>query len=172
MIIGFLVSFAFFILFRYIGLYPIGNLLLIWITSFAVSFGFFYAFNKVTSHRGMFHSIPAALIFGFGFSLLFYYIFNFDAMFSWYFGMFVFFGYLVHLILDEIYSVDLSNRRIKRSFGTALKLYSKDTKSTLLFYILVGVLFWQMPQKREFINSWTKFDIIANYKKIIRNIQR
>jgi hypothetical protein len=33
-------------------------------------------------------------------------------------------GYLTHLVLDEFYSVDLFNRKIKRSFGTALKPFS------------------------------------------------
>ncbi|HZQ38173.1 MAG TPA: metal-dependent hydrolase, partial [Dehalococcoidia bacterium] len=31
-------------------------------------------------------------------------------------------GFLTHLILDEIYSVDVMDTRIKSSFGTALKL--------------------------------------------------
>ena len=165
--------FSFFILFRYIDSYPIGNLILIWIGSFTVSMVSFQGFNKITSHRGMFHSIPAGLIFWFGFTLLFYYIFEFNYMVSWYFGMFVFFGYLVHLTLDEIYSVDISGKRFKKSFGTALKLFSKkDLQSTILFYAIAGVLFWQTPYKSQFINSWTKFDIITTYKKIIRKYNR
>ena len=164
--------FAFFVLFKYIGLYPIGNLILIWILSFGVSFGFFYLFNNFTSHRGMFHSIPAGFVFWFGFSLLFYYIFKFDAMFSWYFGMFVFIGYITHLILDEIYSIDLSGARIKKSFGSALKFFSKDYKATAIFYMLAIILFLQMPLKSQFINSWTKCDIITNYKKMLRKFER
>lgn len=33
-------------------------------------------------------------------------------------------GYLAHLCLDEIASVDLLRNRVKRSFGTALKPFS------------------------------------------------
>ena len=41
---------------------------------------------------------------------------------SWAIGFFLFFGYTIHLVLDEVYSADLLNSRVKRSFGTALKL--------------------------------------------------
>ncbi len=37
-------------------------------------------------------------------------------------------GYLTHLLLDELWSLQLRGRpRIKQSFGTALKLWSRDT---------------------------------------------
>ena len=159
---------SFFVLFKYIGMYPILNLLLIWIGSFMIVMGGFILFNKFTSHRGMFHSIPAGLIFWFAFSLLFYYIFKFDYLVSWYFGMFVFFGYLIHLTLDEIYSIDVAGRRIKKSFGSALKLWSKDIKSTILFYAVAIILFYFMPYKKQFIDSFYKFDIMTTYHKLLR----
>ena len=163
---------SFFVLFKYIGVYPIGNLLLIWIASFLSVMGLFYLFKKFTSHRGMFHSIPAGLVFWFSFSLLFYYVFHYNYLISWYFGMFVFLGYITHLTLDEIYSVDISGARMKKSFGTALKLWSKDIKSNILFYSLIIVLFYFMPQKQLFINSFTKFDIITTYHKLLRKYAR
>jgi len=163
---------SFFVLFKYIGVYPIGNLLLIWIGSFLSVMGLFYLFKKFTSHRGMFHSIPAGLVFWFSFSLLFYYVFHYNYLISWYFGMFVFLGYITHLTLDEIYSVDISGARMKKSFGTALKLWSKDIKSNILFYSLIIVLFYFMPQKQLFINSFTKFDIITTYHKLLRKYAR
>ena len=163
---------SFFVLFKYIGVYPIGNLLLIWIGSFVSVMGLFYLFKKFTSHRGMFHSIPAGLVFWFSFSLLFYYVFHYNYVISWYFGMFVFLGYITHLTLDEIYSVDISGARMKKSFGTALKLWSKDIKSNILFYSLIIVLFYFMPQKQLFINSFTKFDIITTYHKLLRKYAR
>lgn len=163
---------SFFVLFKYIGLYPIGNLILIWIVSFIATLGVFHIFNKFTSHRGMFHSIPAGLVFWFSFSLLFYYVFHYNYLISWYFGMFVFFGYLTHLVLDEIYSVDISGARIKKSFGTAFKFFNKDYKTVAIFYLLAGVLFFIMPYKHQFINSFTKFDIMTTYNKLLRNVKR
>jgi hypothetical protein len=43
---------------------------------------------------------------------------------SWLAGSFVALGYLTHLCLDEIASVDLLGNRVKRSFGSALKVFS------------------------------------------------
>ncbi len=163
---------SFFILFKYIGMYPILNLALIWIISFMGVMLLFHFFNKLTTHRGMFHSIPAGFIFWFSFSLLFYYIFKFNYLISWYFGMFVFLGFITHLILDEIYSVDLSGARMKKSFGTALKLWNKDTKSVLIFYLLAILLFMAMPYKKAFYNSFSKFDIITTYYKLLREYKR
>jgi len=163
---------SFFILFKYIGIYPIGNLILIWILSFVSSLFIFSIFNRLTHHRGMFHSIPAAFIAWFSFSLLFYYVFHYNYLISWYFGMFVFGGYIIHLVLDEIYSVDLSNAKIKRSFGSALKLFNKDYKIVTIFYLLAISLYFIMPYKKGFINSFTKFDIITTYNKILRNEKR
>jgi len=161
-----------FVLFKYIGVYPIGNLILIWIGSFIVSMFLFYLFNQLTHHRGMFHSIPAAFVAWFSFSLVFYYVFHYDYLISWYFGMFIFIGYITHLLLDEIYSVDLSNAKIKRSFGSALKLFNKDYKTVVIFYLLAGVLYFAMPYKKSFVNSFSKFDIIATYHKLLRNKER
>ena len=163
---------SFFVLFKYIGIYPIGNLILIWIGSFIVTMGIFHIFNKFTIHRGMFHSIPAGFVFWFSFSLLFYYIFKYNAIFSWYFGMFVFIGYITHLVLDEIYSVDLSGARMKKSFGTALKFFNKDYKTVFVFYLLAILLFVLMPYKKSFLHSWTNFSIITTYNKLLRNAQR
>jgi len=163
---------SFFVLFKYIGIYPIGSLILIWIASFIATLIVLHIFNKFTSHRGMFHSIPAGLVFWFSFTLLFYYIFHYNYLISWYFGIFVFLGYITHLILDEIYSIDLKGQRIKKSFGTAFKFWSKDIKSNILFYFLIIVLFYFMPQKQLFINSFTKFDIITTYHKLLRKYAR
>ena len=48
-------------------------------------------------------------------------------------------GYLMHLVLDEAYSVDFNNKRIKRSFGTALSLFKKNRFINIfLLYIAFG----------------------------------
>jgi len=66
---------------------------------------------------------------------------------SWLSGLFIGFGFIVHLLLDEIYSVDLSNKRMKKSFGTALKLYSyKNMTTTALMAGCTLALAWITPQ--------------------------
>jgi hypothetical protein len=55
-------------------------------------------------------------------------------------------GYLVHLALDELSSLDLEGRRLRRSFGTALKPWSPtDPASSLAMAAALGLLLWLAP---------------------------
>ena len=84
------------------------------------------------------------------------------------------FGYLVHLTLDELYSVDLENRRMKRSSGTALKLgmfkNRKQQIHTFIIYALIPLLFLIAPNTEMIqtalfsYEAWLSFvDIILPY---------
>jgi hypothetical protein len=101
-----------------------------------VRFGIGELVKKITSHRGMFHSIPAAvfsgqIVFFLSTGILEERIFKAVALST---------GYLSHLILDEVCSVD-SNGRLKKSFGTALKLFdTKRIPATLILYALIVCL--------------------------------
>lgn len=105
----------------------------------AVRFVVGYIFKKFTDHRGMFHSIPAAILFGL-FAIWFLHFFSFLKGQELIIGAAVTIGYLGHLVLDEIYSsVNIGGHSIlpKKSLGSALKLYSSSKISTLLFYLLI-----------------------------------
>lgn len=124
-------------------------------------------FRKIVVHRGMFHSIPSAFLFGLLMTNFCYQVFNTSAFISWLYGFFATFGYLIHLILDEMYSVDLRNQRIKRSFGTALKFYRVKTAwnqlHTAIIYILLVVCFYYSPDHHVFVQkilseqAWNQF---------------
>ena len=47
-------------------------------------------------------------------------------------------GYLSHLVLDELYSI--GGRRLKHSFGTALKLFGHSAWANLSTYAKLAVL--------------------------------
>jgi membrane-bound metal-dependent hydrolase YbcI (DUF457 family) len=82
---------------------------------------------KASVHRGMFHSIPAAVIAG----LIAYVICDTGMSMGRSFkGVAASIGYLTHLVLDEIWAVEVRGGRfrLKKSFGTALKLFG-DTPS-------------------------------------------
>lgn len=101
----------------------------------AITYGFVrYAvaalFDKFTIHRGIFHSVLTAVFFCLLMVCIACYLLRWDVTYAWLSGLFIGFGFIVHLVLDEVYSVDLSNRRLKKSFGTALKLYSYDNLMT------------------------------------------
>ncbi len=62
-------------------------------------------------------------------------------------GAIIFIGALTHLLLDELYSIDFAGNRVKRSFGTAMKLfdYKKPASAGLMTLVLVGTLYVAPP---------------------------
>jgi len=105
-----------------------------------------YIFTRITVHRGLFHSLPAALLSGLLAALLGVRLFHWTAHFAWLAAAFVSGGYLFHLLLDEIYSVDLMGGTFKQSFGSALTLFSTSAwASYLLLYLAVGLAFAFAP---------------------------
>ena len=86
-----------------------------------IRYAFLEFFRKISKHRGMFHTVPVAVIWGIVVASLCQWFFDLNSLVSWVYGFMITWGYLVHLILDETYSVDLGNRRMKRSSGTAFK---------------------------------------------------
>jgi hypothetical protein len=99
-------------------------------------YGVFRVFNRLTKHRGVFHSILATVFFGLLATSISFELLHGSVLQSWLNGVFIAFGYLVHLLLDECYSVDLTNKRIKKSFGTALKLYHYKNITVSLLMLL------------------------------------
>jgi membrane-bound metal-dependent hydrolase YbcI (DUF457 family) len=78
-------------------------------------------FSRFTVHRGIWHSLLAAALCGLGVTVLSHWLFAQPDQLAWAHGLAVATGFVIHLLLDELYSVDLTGARIKRSFGTALK---------------------------------------------------
>ena len=118
-----------------------------WCTlAFLIRFPTSWLFKRITTHRGIFHSIPASGIYGF---LL--YIFtahethSTDAQFAIAITGTV--GYCTHLLLDELWSVDFNGVtvRLKKSSGTALTFRKKNVPITAVAYFLLfafGYLVW------------------------------
>lgn len=102
-------------------------------------------FRNVTVHRGMFHSIPGILIAG----LLLYLAYpSRDLFLRLYLAGGVMLGFLSHLILDELYAVDLMGIRIRfnKFAGSALKFASPSYSATLTTYFilfLLGYFAWE-----------------------------
>ncbi len=114
---------AFVSVFYLVDQLSIAELVLVWGATFvSIRYLAFAIFTRFTVHRGVFHSILAAVFFAGMTASVAFHGFSSHAQIAWLSGSFLFMGYLVHLILDEVYSVDLLNRRIKRSFGSALKI--------------------------------------------------
>ena len=118
-----------------------------WCTlAFLIRFPMSWLFKKCTTHRGIFHSIPAIGIFG---TLLYlltdHDIHNKDTQAAIAISGSV--GYFTHLLLDELWSVDFNGAavRFKRSSGTALAFRKKNIAITAFAYALLlflGYLVW------------------------------
>lgn len=112
-----------------------------------VRFGLANLLKHFTVHRGMFHSIPAALIAG----ELAFLICARDSLWTrYFFGLAVIIGFMSHLVLDEIWSVEFRRGRfqLKKSFGTAVKFWSDDLWANFSTYAKLGILsllVWQDP---------------------------
>jgi len=146
--------------------FPVLHLIGIWIVSTLVlQLLFFQLFLKLTSHRGIFHSIPMGIFLAQIVILLFYRVLDQNLTFSTIAGSFLFIGFIVHLLLDELVSVNALGFKMKKSFGSALKLYDKNNISgTVVLYALIAVLFFLTPQKEEvYLNL---FEIFKNIKFI------
>ena len=136
-----------------------------------IRFGFIGLFRKISKHRGMFHSIPVAMIWGVVTAIIMHLFFDLNALLSWSYGLMITWGYLVHLLLDEIYSVDLGNRRVKKSFGTALKLFRlKTTTDKIQNLIIYASLWWLItisPDTSLIKEALFSLDAWANFKDIL-----
>ena len=117
-----------------------------------VQFGVRQIFARFTVHRGIFHSLLAGFLFMFiaaaGAAAL-----GASGTTSWFLALFLGFGYCIHLLLDEIFSVDFMNITIKRSFGTAFKLFDyRNMATSALMAIAVIALFFLTPSYAEFVS--------------------
>ncbi len=123
MFAGLGVFFSFAVLFTYATRYSIAELWILWLgTLVLVRYGLHAVFHYLSVHRGIWHSILAAFFCSAATAIVFYHILGKHEGVAWLGGGFMFIGYLVHLVLDEMYSVDVMDIRIKASFGTAMKL--------------------------------------------------
>ncbi len=104
-----------------------------------IRYGGSYVLGKLSVHRGMFHSIPAMIIA----AEIAFLGFKSDSLITK--GLMaggVGIGFVSHLILDEIYSVQWNGLkvRLKSSSGTAIKMMGKKFAPNIVTYSLLMVL--------------------------------
>jgi hypothetical protein len=112
-----------------------------------IRFGISKALKKYTVHRGMFHSLPAAAIAA---ELTFLACGNETLWARFFTAGGVLLGFMSHLVLDEIWSIQFKGGRwqLKSSFGTAIKLWSQSRWGNISAYAKLAVLtlaVWEDP---------------------------
>ncbi|MEX0611393.1 MAG: metal-dependent hydrolase [Pirellulales bacterium] len=104
-----------------------------------VRFGITNIVRKYTVHRGMFHSVPAGLIFT---GIAFLVCGTAPLEIRCYKAGGVLAGFMSHLLLDEIYAVQWKGGRwrFKKSFGTALKFWGDDGWANFSTYAKLAIV--------------------------------
>ena len=120
-----------------------------------IRFGLGEILRRYVRHRGMFHSIPAAIIAGLVASLICscevmtFRLFKVGA---------VVLGFMIHLVLDELWAIEWHRGRLrfKNSFGTALKMFSDRWFPNFLTYgllLFVSALALNEPAIAEYLSG-------------------
>ncbi len=117
-------------------------------------------FRRFTVHRGMWHSLPAAATAGLAAYLVMPCPEESIRLFK---TAAIVIGFLVHLILDEIWAIEFGflRFRAKKSFGSALKLFGNNQLSNLVVYaqvIFLAYLAWGDHDISDRIREHTRFD--------------
>ena len=104
------------------------------ISFFLVRYILGYLLAKFTVHRGLWHSIPAAVLCSEITYLLF---FDLPVKVRLLYALSVLGGFISHLLLKEMYSGKVLTLDTKRSFGTALKFTGPSKIQTFFLYFLI-----------------------------------
>jgi len=141
----------------------VSKMLFIWfLSSILLHFVIFKILLHFTVHRGVIHTIPMGFLFAHLLIILFSNILYLEEMFSLLCGIFLFMGFLIHLILDEIVSLNAFGMSFKKSLGSALKIYDKNNHlGSILIYIAIIILQIIYPVNVDFLTN-----IYDSYKNI------
>jgi LexA-binding, inner membrane-associated putative hydrolase len=164
MFAGLGVFFSFAVLFSLERKYSIAEMLILWLgTLLFVRYVAKEVFFRISYHRGVWHSILALVFCASVTAWVYSKLLGKDEGVAWLAAGFLAIGFLSHLVLDEICSVDVMDTRIKASFGTALKLFDQRRLGHSIAMAIATVLvfaftppintFWENITSRQL---WTE----------------
>ena len=122
-----------------------------------IRFAFGHFLRNYTVHRGMFHSIPAAVIFA---ELTYLICDCAEENLRLFKAAAVFLGFMSHLVLDEFYSLYWYRGRLrkKKSFGTALKLWGPKLWGNISTFSKLALLTYVVFYEGEWMDHWHDHD--------------
>ncbi|MBF0428187.1 MAG: metal-dependent hydrolase [Magnetococcales bacterium] len=146
---------SFFIMFSQVKVYSILELIVLWLVTFLfIKLVVFELFTRITVHRGIFHSLPAGIFFAGATAVLMSRLFHHPDKLSWLAGLFLFLGFVVHLILDELVSLNLFGvGGVSYSFGSAFKLFSRNGWVTGAMYAAVVIILFMAPNLPDVVKG-------------------
>ncbi len=161
--LGLALFLSFAVLFRIGVSYSIIEMWLIWLGTFVIiRFGGHALFHRISRHRGIFHSLLAAAFFATLTAVVFVQMFGATPALAWLGGAFMALGYITHLVLDELYSVDVYNERVKASFGTAIKPFDFDRPgASVAMAAALALAVWFSPPPWTFFEAFRTVDLAS-----------
>ncbi|MEE9332556.1 MAG: metal-dependent hydrolase [Granulosicoccaceae bacterium] len=128
-----------------------------------IRFPIWWLFHQFTVHRGALHSIAACFMFAIATAAASSYFLSLTSENSWLLACFMFGGCIIHLLLDELYSVDFMGARIKRSFGSALKLVDSERILASCAVLFASLVLWiWTPPLEPLIELFKQTDVNWN----------
>ncbi|MGH1419977.1 MAG: metal-dependent hydrolase [Hyphomicrobiaceae bacterium] len=152
---GLAIFFSFVVLFAFAQKFSIAELWILWFgTLLIVRYGLHEIFHRISVHRGVWHSLLAAAFVSATTAVVFYHVLQRHEGVAWLAAGFMFIGYIVHLVLDEMYSVDILDRRLKVSFGTALKwIDGKRPSHNVAMAVAIVAMLFMTPSTKTFVDG-------------------
>jgi len=164
---GLAVFLSFCVLFALANHYSIAEMWVAWLGAlFFIRYPVHALFHRFSYHRGIWHSLLAGVMFWFVTAIVYHRLLGFHEGVAWLAGGFLFVGYLTHLILDEIYSVDVLDTRLKASFGTAVKLFDyKNPLDSAVVAALCALAYFGTPPSAPFVDGITSRQLWAGLQQ-------
>lgn len=152
---GLAVFLSFAVLFAFATRYSIAELWVLWLgTLVLVRYGLHAAFHHLAVHRGIWHSLLAAVFSACLTAVIFKHLLGRHEGVAWLAAGFMLVGFIVHLLLDEIYSVDVMDTRVKASFGTAMKpIDTRHPVATGAMVVATALAFYAAPATTTFVDG-------------------
>ena len=134
-----------------------------------VRFGVARLLARYTVHRGMFHSLPAAATFA---GVAFLLCGSNDLQLRYFKAGGVLLGVMSHLVLDEIYAIEWARARwrFKKSFGTAMKLWSKSLWANISTYAKLTIVVLMILSEPMVMEKYGQPPIVLNRDSWTRRI--
>lgn len=155
MFAGLGIFFSFVVLFHAATRFSVAELWVLWLGALvAVRYGLHAIFHRLAVHRGTWHSILAGVFCAVTTAFIYKHALQRPEGVAWLAAGFMMVGYLTHLILDEIYSVDVMDTRVKSSFGTALKLVDRRyPRGAFAMAAATAVMIYVAPSTKMFVDG-------------------
>jgi hypothetical protein len=155
MFTGLAVFFSFAVLFELAAKLSVAEMMILWLgTLVFVRYIAKFIFHKFSYHRGIWHSLLATAFCAMLTAAVYKHLLGRPDGVAWLASGFMAIGYMTHLVLDEVYSVDVMDTRIKASFGTAVKPIDFNHPGHTVAMVLASIaVFMVTPSTKQFTDA-------------------